>query len=741
VLRRFDLRDRWSYVALHDDGSHYGIGEQELRRLYASAELIVNLHGGTEPAPEHAETGRLVYVETDPVQLQVELSEGLASTVAFLEPHCALFTFAENYGASNCLLPVSERFRFLPTRQPVVLDLWPRAAGDSGQFTTVGNWRQNWREVCLGGETYAWSKHLEFERILDLPTRTGRHFGLALSSCDRDERERLRRNGWSVRDATALSLDLDAYRSYVGGSLGELTVAKDQNVRLRTGWFSDRSATYLASGRPVITQDTAFDNILPTGAGLHAFSTVDEAAAAVEQVCAGYEPERAAAGDIAQSFFDSDVVLRRLLDDVGVTSHGPRRTDIAHEDLVLTPESRRPLRLSRKTVEAVLERPVPFPDARLGEPIASIIVVTRDNLALTRLCLESVLASTDAAYEVVVVDNDSNDGTGSYLLTLARRAAHVRVLLNATNAGFPAACNQGLTVARGDVLVLLNNDTIVTPGWLGGLVARLDDPEVGLVGPVTNRIGNEAEIPSVYETYGELLAFANARATAHAGEESDIRMPAMFCLALRRDTWVRLGALDERFGLGTLEDDDYALRSAAAGFRNVCAEDVFVHHFAEASFGSLYASGAYSELIAQNRLLFEEKWGMPWQPYDRRPADDYRALIEDLRRTLTTRLPQDATVIVVSKGDEELLELDGRRGLHFPQTEGGCYAGHYPADSFDAIAQLEALRDRGGSHFVLPRTGFWWLDYYDGLRDHLETRYVRLHRDDACVVYALEAER
>jgi GT2 family glycosyltransferase len=384
---------------------------------------------------------------------------------------------------------------------------------------------------------------------------------------------------------------------------------------------------------------------------------------------------------------------------------------------------------------------VPFPDARLGEPIASIIVVTRDNLALTRLCLESVLASTDAAYEVVVVDNDSNDGTGSYLLTLARRAAHVRVLLNATNAGFPAACNQGLTVARGDVLVLLNNDTIVTPGWLGGLVARLDDPEVGLVGPVTNRIGNEAEIPSVYETYGELLAFANARATAHAGEESDIRMPAMFCLALRRDTWVRLGALDERFGLGTLEDDDYALRSAAAGFRNVCAEDVFVHHFAEATFGSLYASGAYSELIAQNRLLFEEKWGMPWQPYDRRPADDYRALIEDLRRTLTTRLPQDATVIVVSKGDEELLELDGRRGLHFPQTEGGCYAGHYPADSFDAIAQLEALRDRGGSHFVLPRTGFWWLDYYDGLRDHLETRYVRLHRDDACVVYALEAER
>jgi GT2 family glycosyltransferase len=741
VLRRFDLRDRWAYVALHDDGRHLGLSEGDLRRLYASAELIVNLHGGTEPRPEHADTGRLVYVETDPVQLQVELAEGLASTITFLEPHCAFFTFGENYGAADCLLPVSERFHFLPTRQPVVLDLWPRAAGDSGRFTTVANWRQNWREVRLGAETYRWSKHLEFERVLDLPRRTGRSFTLVLSGCERDERERLRRHGWSVRDATALSVDMDAYRSYVAGSLGELTVAKDQNVRLRTGWFSDRSATYLASGRPVITQDTAFGNVLPTGAGLHAFSTEDEAAAAVEHVCADYGRERAAAGDIAQASFDSDVVLGRLLDDVGVPRLGHRRRSSLREDLVLTPDSRRPLRLPRKTVEAVLEQPVPFPDARAGEPHASIVVVTHDNLALTRLCLESVLASTDPVYELVVIDNDSQDGTRSYLLTLARRAAHVRVLLNESNPGFPAACNQGLAAARGDVLVLLNNDTIVAPGWLDRLAGRLDDPKVGLVGPVTNRIGNEAEIPVVYETYGELIAFATQRASGHAGQEFDIRMPAMFCLALRRDTWERLGPLDERFGVGTLEDDDYALRSAAAGYRNVCADDVFIHHFGEASFGSLFASGAYSELIDENRRRFEEKWGVPWQPYDRRRNDEYRALTENLRRTLTATLPRDATVIVVSKGDDALLELDGRTGVHFPQAEDGCYAGHYPADSSDAIAHLESLRDRGGSHFVLPRTGFWWLDHYDGLREHLKARYVQVHRDAACVVYSLKPER
>jgi GT2 family glycosyltransferase len=688
VLRRFDLRDRWSYVALHDDGRHHGLGETELRRLYASAELIVNLHGGTEPRPEHADSGRLVYVETDPVQLQLELADGLASTMAFLEPHCAFFTFGENYGAPDCLLPVSDRFRFLPTRQPVVLDLWPRAAGHSGRFTTVGSWRQDWREVSLGGETYRWSKHLEFERVLDLPARTGRRFALALSGCDRDERERLRRHGWSVRDATALSLDMDAYRAYLAGSLGELTVAKDQNIRLRTGWFSDRSATYLASGRPVITQDTAFGNVLPTGTGLHAFSTVDDAAAAVERVYGDYERERAAAFDIAQDYFASDAVLGQMLDHVGVPRPGHHSAPTLHDDLVLTPVSRRPLRLDPKTVEAILERPVPFPDSRTGEPHASIVVVTCDNLALTRLCLETVLASTDPAYELIVIDNDSQDGTRSYLLTLARRAAHVRLLLNETNVGFPAACNQGLAAARGDVLVLLNNDTIVAPGWLDRLAGRLDDPEVGLVGPVTNRIGNEAEIPVVYETYGELNDFASQWASAHAGQEFDIPMPAMFCLALRRDTWERLGPLDERFGVGTLEDDDYALRSRAAGYRNVCADDAFVHHFGEASFGVLFASGAYSKLIDANRRRFEEKWGVPWQPYDQRRNDEYSALTENIRRTLTARLPRDATVIVVSKGDDKLLELDGLKGLHFPQTEDGCYAGHYPADSSNAIAHL-----------------------------------------------------
>src|SRR5262249_47483395 len=152
----------------------------------------------------------------------------------------------------------------------------------------------------------------------------------------------------------------------------------------------------------------------------------------------------------------------------------------------------------------------------------------------TRLCLESVLANTrDIAYELIVADNGSGDHTPEYLAALAERNSHVRVLLNGGNLGFSAAANEGLALARGDHLVLLNNDTLVPPGWLTGLVAHLDDETVGLVGPVTNRIGNEAEIQADYRTWGEFLSFCRQRAIERSGEELDIQVAAMFCLAMR----------------------------------------------------------------------------------------------------------------------------------------------------------------------------------------------------------------
>ncbi|MEX2658824.1 MAG: hypothetical protein WD232_03930 [Acidimicrobiales bacterium] len=320
TLARFDLGHRWAFEAMHDDGRVVGPAAASLGELYRSAAVVLNLHGGTTPRPEHAASGRLVYLETDPVQLQVELHDGRPETIALLEPHVAFFTFGENYGRPGCGLPVGERFQFHPTRQPVVLDLWEEVAPPGPNWTTVGNWRQAGRTVELHGEAYAWSKHLEWWKVRDLPRRSGRPIELALTRVQARDIERLEARGFTVRPAGEVSADPDTYRRYIAGSRGEVTVAKDQNVRLRTGWFSDRSATYLAAGRPVVTQDTGFSEFLPTGEGLFAFDTSDDAAAAMLEVERDWDRHAKAAAGIARDHFDADMVLGSLLAELGVTA-------------------------------------------------------------------------------------------------------------------------------------------------------------------------------------------------------------------------------------------------------------------------------------------------------------------------------------------------------------------------------------------------------------------------------------
>ena len=318
VMQRFDLSDRWAFHSVHD-GRYYGLSESQLAALYRSADLLINLHGSTRPLPEQSATGRLVYLETDPVQLQVDLYNNRPAALELLSPHVAFFSWGLNYGQPDCRVPQDARFQFKPTCPPVLLDVWGAPADTRPYFTTVGNWRQR-GQVVLRGETYYWSKDREFRKFLDLPSRAGRQFELALSSSSyRAEDVRLlEEHGWLVRDSLEFSRDLDAYRDYIGTSRGEFTVAKDQNVRLRSGWFSERSATYLAAGRPVITQDTGFGSVLPTGEGLFAFSDLDDAAGAVAAVNADHARHSRAASEIARQHFSHEVVLSRLLADAGV---------------------------------------------------------------------------------------------------------------------------------------------------------------------------------------------------------------------------------------------------------------------------------------------------------------------------------------------------------------------------------------------------------------------------------------
>jgi hypothetical protein len=303
--------------------------------------------------------------------------------------------------------------------------------------------------------------------------------------------------------------------------------------------------------------------------------------------------------------------------------------------------------------------------------------------------------------------------------------------------GFGPATNQGLRHASGAVLVPLNNDTIVPPHWLWRLCSHLADPELGLVGPVTNHAGNEARIEADYRTYGELVEFAQRRAELEEGRLVDIAALTMFCVALRRDVYERVGPLDERFQLGLFEDDDYSLRVRALGQRVACAQDVFIHHFGQASFGKLLASGEYMALFEANRRRFESKWGMSWTPHEERLSPDYRRLREAVRNTVCEVAPPDATVMVASKGDSVLLDLGERRAWHFPHGMGGGYAGHYPSDSEEAIRQVEDQRDRGADFLVFPNTALWWLDHYSGLREYLGSRYRELERDGIALIYAL----
>jgi hypothetical protein len=319
VMRRFDLGDRWAYHALHSDGRCYGLSDVQLKDLYQSAALLINLHGGTTPLAEHVATKRLIYLGTDPVIREIELHHQVQETIELLEQHSRLFTWGENYGRPDCRIPVSARFEFVPTRQPVVMELWEATdRSESSTFTTIAGWQQLWREVELDGEVYHWSKHFEFMKFLDLPSRTLQRLELALSGCGDTDSRLLEQHGWRVRNASEVSGDLDVYREYVANSRAEFTVAKDQNVRLRSGWFSDRSATYLAAGRPVVTQDTGFGNVLPTGCGLFDFSTLDEAAHAVDAINSDYRRHSRAATELARTYFDSDLVLAGLLKESGV---------------------------------------------------------------------------------------------------------------------------------------------------------------------------------------------------------------------------------------------------------------------------------------------------------------------------------------------------------------------------------------------------------------------------------------
>lgn len=256
------------------------------------------------------------------------------------------------------------------------------------------------------------------------------------------------------------------------------------------------------------------------------------------------------------------------------------------------------------------------------EPLVSVVVVTYNNLELTKQCLASIDALSDyPKLEVIVVDNASADASPEWLRDWARHGQNRQLILNDRNLGFAAANNQGLRAAHGEYLIMLNNDTHVTPGWVRTMVHHMRrDATLGLLGPVTNNIGNEARIDIAYGDMAQMIARAGDYTRRHMGSLFPLRTAAFFCVMLRRETFEKVGPLDEAFGRGFFEDDDYCRRVEAAGLRVVCAEDVFVHHHLSASFNKLKHQER-QKLFEENKRIYEAKWGA-WVPHSYRDAGD-----------------------------------------------------------------------------------------------------------------------
>jgi hypothetical protein len=317
ALEKHGFADRWAFRGNYPGGRCYGMTGIQIAQLYREADAFLNITGAQEIREEHLACPRRVYIESDPFASQIKVTLGESKIMAMLAAHDTHFSFGENLGAADCDVPL-ELVHWLPTRQPVALDLWENPEpSDSTAYTTIATWHNKGKDITYRGDIYYWTKDREFEKFLDLPRHRPVQFELA-AGVDEDARRRLNQHGWRQTHSVDISRDIEAYRRYIQLSRGEFTVARDQYVRPRTGWFSDRSACYLAAGRPVITQETGFTKFLPSGRGLFAFQTLDDVLAAVDAIESDYEANCRAAREIAAEYFRAERVVGSLMERAGL---------------------------------------------------------------------------------------------------------------------------------------------------------------------------------------------------------------------------------------------------------------------------------------------------------------------------------------------------------------------------------------------------------------------------------------
>lgn len=320
LMDAFGLGSRWAYLDAAS-GRCFGLAESEVKEVLRTADILVNVSCATYLREAYEKVPVRILVDSDPMFTQVQYCNGSAEVKRIIEAHTHYFTFGENMGASDCLIP-SLGFSWSTTRQPICLPYWPvteNPTDNAAPFTTIMNWIAAKKLVF---QNQSWGqKDVEFLRFLDLP---GKAPSMTLAAAVGQTtgspfpEEEATRHGWRVMDPQACAGDWIDYQNFIRNSSGEFSVAKETYVKARTGWFSCRSACYLASGRPVVTQETGWSAYIPAGEGLFACQDAEGAAAALHAVSADPHRHRRRARELAEEFFDSDRVLGKMLDEAGV---------------------------------------------------------------------------------------------------------------------------------------------------------------------------------------------------------------------------------------------------------------------------------------------------------------------------------------------------------------------------------------------------------------------------------------
>jgi hypothetical protein len=304
ALEPFGLGDRWAFV--NYDGTYHGRSAEDVRRFCADADVFLNLSGGSWFwRDEYARIPRSAFIDSDPAFTQLAIAKAEPWYVEFFQRFDRLFTFGANIGTPASPIPVGD-FTWHHTWQPVTLDQWQTDTEPGDLFTAVMTWQiESFADV--GG-----NKDQEFLKFIELPSKTRQKFELAVNG----PQGLLRSRGWDTVGAMKASRTPWAYRDFIARSKAEFGVAKHTYVDSKSGWFSDRTECYLASGRPALVQDTGWTAHLPAGRGLLSFSTMEEALAGIDRINSDYDGHRRAAAELAREHFNASIILRRLLDTV-----------------------------------------------------------------------------------------------------------------------------------------------------------------------------------------------------------------------------------------------------------------------------------------------------------------------------------------------------------------------------------------------------------------------------------------